>query len=214
MTKHLYLMRHGQTLFNQLGLKQGACDSPLTEEGIMQAKAAGTFLESLGLDFEAAYSSTQERACDTMELAYGTDYTRLKGIKEWNFGRHEGSPEYLHPDRKENGLWPFGQETGSFNDYYAHFGGEREDQVLARATETLSQVLEQASEGANILAVSHLALMWAFYLHHRSGHELPPTVRPKAGNCAIHHYSYDQGVFTYIDSYSPMEWQEKQNKLD
>lgn len=32
--KKLYLMRHGQTLFNQLGKIQGACDSPLTEAGI------------------------------------------------------------------------------------------------------------------------------------------------------------------------------------
>ena len=36
--KKLYLMRHGQTLFNQLGKIQGACDSPLTEAGIRQAK--------------------------------------------------------------------------------------------------------------------------------------------------------------------------------
>ena len=30
MTKTLYLMRHGETLFNSLGKIQGACDSPLT----------------------------------------------------------------------------------------------------------------------------------------------------------------------------------------
>ena len=30
----LYLVRHGQTLFNVLRRKQGWCDSPLTEVGI------------------------------------------------------------------------------------------------------------------------------------------------------------------------------------
>ncbi|CYX48093.1 phosphoglycerate mutase [Streptococcus suis] len=30
---YLYLMRHGQTRFNLQGRIQGACDSPLTEEG-------------------------------------------------------------------------------------------------------------------------------------------------------------------------------------
>ena len=29
----LYLMRHGQTLFNTLNRIQGWCDSPLTEKG-------------------------------------------------------------------------------------------------------------------------------------------------------------------------------------
>lgn len=31
--KDLYIMRHGQTLFNVRGKIQGWCDSPLTEEG-------------------------------------------------------------------------------------------------------------------------------------------------------------------------------------
>lgn len=31
--KTLYMMRHGQTLFNQKRLMQGWCDSPLTELG-------------------------------------------------------------------------------------------------------------------------------------------------------------------------------------
>ena len=32
--KTIYLMRHGRTLFNVLGLNQGMGDSPLTKEGI------------------------------------------------------------------------------------------------------------------------------------------------------------------------------------
>ena len=39
--KILYLMRHGQTLFNQLHKIQGFCDSPLTDLGIDQALQAG-----------------------------------------------------------------------------------------------------------------------------------------------------------------------------
>ncbi|CAJ1189625.1 hypothetical protein CPR19088_GLDEOEPO_02023 [Companilactobacillus paralimentarius] len=45
MVKTLYLMRHGQTLFNQLHLIQGACDSPLTSEGIESAKKASAYLK-------------------------------------------------------------------------------------------------------------------------------------------------------------------------
>lgn len=45
MKKTLYLMRHGQTLFNQQKKIQGWCDSPLTKQGIEQAKIAKEFLK-------------------------------------------------------------------------------------------------------------------------------------------------------------------------
>ena len=32
--KKIYLMRHGETLFNTMDVNQGQCDSPLTENGI------------------------------------------------------------------------------------------------------------------------------------------------------------------------------------
>ena len=43
--KDLYLMRHGETLFNQRRKIQGWCDSPLTEKGIEQAQKAGELTE-------------------------------------------------------------------------------------------------------------------------------------------------------------------------
>lgn len=43
MKKTLYLMRHGQTLFNKRRKVQGWCDSPLTELGIKQAEAAANY---------------------------------------------------------------------------------------------------------------------------------------------------------------------------
>ena len=43
MKKTFYLMRHGQTLFNLRRKIQGACDSPLTELGIKQARTAGEY---------------------------------------------------------------------------------------------------------------------------------------------------------------------------
>ena len=41
MAKTLYLMRHGQTLFNLRHKVQGWCDVSLTDFGIYQAKVAG-----------------------------------------------------------------------------------------------------------------------------------------------------------------------------
>ena len=78
----LYLMRHGETLFNTQKRVQGWCDSPLTENGIWQAEQAKQYFAKKGISFDAVYSSTQERATDTAKIV-APDYsvTQLKGIK-------------------------------------------------------------------------------------------------------------------------------------
>ena len=79
----LYLMRHGQTLFNTLNRIQGWCDSPLTEKGRDQARQVRTYFEKHDMTFDQYYCTTTERASDTIELATGrTDYHRIKGLKE------------------------------------------------------------------------------------------------------------------------------------
>lgn len=90
MKKILYLMRHGQTLFNLQHKIQGWCDAPLTELGIRQAKVAKQYYIDHKITFDRAYSSTSEKACDTLELITEMPYTRVKGLKEWNFGAFEG----------------------------------------------------------------------------------------------------------------------------
>ncbi|HSE86936.1 MAG TPA: histidine phosphatase family protein [Candidatus Binatia bacterium] len=41
----IYLVRHGETTWNRVGRQQGHDDSPLTETGIEQARAAGRVLQ-------------------------------------------------------------------------------------------------------------------------------------------------------------------------
>ncbi len=90
----IYLVRHGQTLFNQQKKVQGWCDSPLTQEGIQQAIAVSKTLQSIS--FEYAYSSTSERAMDTMHYILqdrSVPHAYVKGLKELNFGSLEGEKE-------------------------------------------------------------------------------------------------------------------------
>ena len=68
MKKTLYLMRHGQTLFNVEHKIQGWCDSPLTELGIKQAEIAARYFDDNKITFDHCYASTSERACDTLEI--------------------------------------------------------------------------------------------------------------------------------------------------
>lgn len=85
MKKRLYLMRHGQTLFNVQHKIQGWCDSPLTELG-RKAKKAKEYFEKEHITFDHVYSSTSERCSDTLEIITDMKYIRLKGLKEMFYG--------------------------------------------------------------------------------------------------------------------------------
>lgn len=60
MILHLYLVRHGQTLFNRYNRLQGWSNSPLTAQGLEDADRAGALLANI--DFAAAYCSDTTRA--------------------------------------------------------------------------------------------------------------------------------------------------------
>ncbi len=187
MKKTLYLMRHGQTLFNLRKKIQGSCDSPLTELGKKQAEIAGKYFKENGISFDHAYSSTQERAVDTLEIVtdFKMPYTRLKGLKEWNFGMFEGESEDLNPKHK-----PGERSYGSF---FKDFGGESHTEVLERMDGTLTEIMEK-EDHETVLAVSHGGACYTFFL------KWAPDV-PFAGiaNCTIFKYEYERGRFKLIE---------------
>ena len=180
MKKTLYLMRHGQTLFNLRKKIQGSCDSPLTAEGIRQAEIAGKYFEDNGITFDAAYSSTQERASDTLEIVTNNQmkFERLKGIKEWNFGVFESESEDLFPNDYKN--------------FFIKFGGESLEEVEKRANESLTQIMEKDNHNS-VLAVSHGMICRVFF---EKWCDKPLKSVP---NCAIFKYEYENGKFTFVE---------------
>ena len=181
MKKTLYLMRHGQTLFNLRKKIQGSCDSPLTDEGIKQAKVAGKYFKDNGITFDAAYSSTQERASDTLEIVTGNEVKseKLKGLKEWNFGLFESESEDLFPNEYKN--------------FFRKFGGENWEDVAKRVNETLTQIMEK-DNCDSVLAVSHGMVCRVFFEKWSNN---PPL--KSVPNCAIFKYEYEDGKFTFIE---------------
>jgi probable phosphoglycerate mutase len=129
-------MRHAETLFNLQKKIQGWCDSPLTERGIKQAKAAGVLIRERGITFDHAYCSTAERCSDTLEIttaeAFGKpmDYVRCKGLREYGFGQFEGKDECLNPKA------PFGT-------FFKAYGGESDDEVIARIGNTMHEIMAE-----------------------------------------------------------------------
>lgn len=77
--KSVYLMRHGQTLFNVQHKIQGFCDSPLTPLGIKQAKTIKTeYFAKNNILLDEAHCSTSERAIDTLKIVTDLPFKRIK----------------------------------------------------------------------------------------------------------------------------------------
>ncbi|MGT2950727.1 histidine phosphatase family protein [Streptococcus cuniculi] len=185
-------MRHGETLFNTQNRVQGWSDSPLTEKGIAQAQAVADYFADKGIDFEAVYSSTQERATDTAKIVAKTDnVTQLKGIKEMNFGRFEAQPEMLLPQHRPNAT--------SFEDLLVPFGGEDIIEVGKRVRQTLVDTMAHHEDPC--LFVSHGAAMWG--LIQLLNIEFPPNVW--LSNCAIMKWTLTDENLTLIEVTLPAE---------
>ncbi|MBP2623880.1 histidine phosphatase family protein [Streptococcus oricebi] len=190
---HLYLMRHGQTYLNQDRRVQGSYDSPLTDLGQKQARKARAYFLKAGVSFDLVLSSSQERACDTAEIvSEKRDYLRLKGLKEMNFGSFEGKEEKLLPKFRPGAI--------SFEDLLVPYGGESIEQVGARVSQTLEELLLAGPSDQTVLAVSHGAAMWAFILN--QGLSIPASSR--FGNLAICHLTYEQGKFDLLEVIDPL----------
>ncbi|MBO0445124.1 histidine phosphatase family protein [Enterococcus ureilyticus] len=182
MTKTLYLMRHGETVFNQQKKIQGWCDSPLTEKGIKQAQIAGNYFKEHEITFDHAYASTSERASDTLEQVTDMPYKRVKGLKEWHFGRFESESESLNPPL------PYG-------DFFAGYGGEEEFQVRERVSEALMTIMKEA--GATVLAVSHGAACRQFMRNW--AHTSEVDQKDRLGNCCILKFEFENDTFKLIE---------------
>ena len=88
-----YYVRHGETLFNDLRIMQGKCDSPLTVKGIEQAEETASVLRHV--HFDHVFCSSSERAWDTAQMIcryHDNEPVCLKELKEFDFGELDGEP--------------------------------------------------------------------------------------------------------------------------
>lgn len=91
MNTHVYLTRHGETVWNTKKLMQGWKDSPLTGKGIKQARQLSQRLSDVPLN--AIYSSTSDRAVNTAEIIKGErplKVIKIDTLRELSFGSWEG----------------------------------------------------------------------------------------------------------------------------
>ncbi len=177
MKKKLYLIRHGQTLFNRKGLIQGWCDSPLTPLGHEQAKATKKWLQENKIFPDSFYCSPLNRTEETLKDITDQPYKKLEGIKEMYYGELEG---------EEISRAQAGMERDPMG-FYVQFGGEHRRAVGERMYKTISEVMK-TDPAQTILMCTHGAC--SFQFARLVDNDKAKALR-KFTNCTIYEFEYD-----------------------
>lgn len=148
-----FLIRHGETAWNDQGRAQGQSDTPLNARGRAQAEITATRLAPL--EFEAAYSSDLQRVSKTAEVILrerGMPFTEMVSLREKAFGEWEGltfeEVERNHPSMFRR---LFDEDV-----HFAPPGGESDNDLYARMQSAAAELLaKHADSEGNILVVGH-----------------------------------------------------------
>ena len=150
MPERLLLARHGQTVWNVEHRLQGQLDSPLTDEGVAQARRIAERLAGAGV--LTVCSSPLGRALQTAVIIadrLGADVIEVPELSEVHHGELAGMTW-----EEIDEAYPTAREERAANRYgWAFPGGESYAQARARARKALS-TCGWASDGVPLL-VSH-----------------------------------------------------------
>ena len=130
----LYVLRHGQTVWNAEDRHQGQLDSPLTDTGRAQAAAQGAILCDAGLVDKGidCFTSPLGRARATADIALagiGQTATEDARLMEIRFGAWEGLTGTEICAR-----WPGSEDLDPWDWHFAAPGGESLAALTARVT--------------------------------------------------------------------------------
>ena len=158
----LFLMRHGQTIWNEEGRYQGSRDIELTRAGIRQAKLAAKYLSKV--NFSKIYSSPLKRALDTAKILNkksGPGVIIRDDLVEVDFGKWEGLK--------------FHQISKKYHDDYYNWlddpytnpptDGESFARLSKRTTSEIGKIINENEDGANIAVVSHGGAILSLLVH-------------------------------------------------
>lgn len=158
----LWLVRHGESTWNTLGLAQGHCDQArLTRQGLRQARAVAARLRDRPVG--ALYASDLRRALETaapLAEVFGLAVTRDARLRERCLGVLEGAATAaigpaangLHGDRVvDPDARPEGGE--SIRDFYRRVAGFA-DELAARLPAVAGRATD-AERAGEIVVVAH-----------------------------------------------------------
>jgi broad specificity phosphatase PhoE/8-oxo-dGTP pyrophosphatase MutT (NUDIX family) len=186
MKTTLYLIRHGETVWNVEGRFQGHKDSPLTSLGERQARWLRMALKDI--EFDAIYSSTSPRAYRTADIIRGKREVAIETsdrLMEIHLGCWEGKPrteiENIFPE-DHHLFW------SAPHAYVPSNGGESFPQLQNRVIQEMKDIIWKHRDG-NVLIVTHAIALKAIMAWFK-GDPLenlwsPPIIQPTALNKVV-----------------------------
>lgn len=142
--KKIYLVRHGQTKFNELGVVQGrGIDASLNETGIRQAEMFYQAYKNIA--FEKIYTSSLKRSRESVLkfIKDGIPHEAHAGFDEISWGDHEGVD--ASEDRNEYFKHIINQWSQG-NTFLKIQGGESPEDVAERQTLVMEKITGSSEE--------------------------------------------------------------------
>lgn len=162
----IYLVRHGQTTWNQERRLQGHQDSPLTEEGIEEAKQLAQLFSTIS--FAEVFSSDLLRAKRTAEIVALNQKLVVKTnqlLREKSFGKYEGKKVTEYREELKVLIEQMEKlETAQQLAFKLDAEIESDQEIVSRLVTFLKEVAA-AYLGKNVLVVTHGAIMRAFLIY-------------------------------------------------
>ncbi len=155
----VYVIRHGESECNRQKLNCGWSQTPLSPLGREQAAAAAKHLA--GIHFDRIYCSDLCRARETCALALpGSDPILTDRIREVSVGCLSERPF-------DENLRKYGEAytEGVKNQDFRAFGGESQEQMVARVAEFIRFVETLEGECSRIAVVGHEGTVHQFFNH-------------------------------------------------
>ena len=194
----IYIVRHGETLWNKDGRLQGATDIELSESGREVARRTGAALKDTIID--KIYTSPLKRAYGTACLIRGDrdiDIVADERLKEVCFGKLEGQ---RMEDMKKDPDSHFKYFFDAPERYVPDEGGEELEELCKRTREFMEEVvLPQADTLSRIMIVGHGAMnksIMCFVKNHGIDKFWSGGLQK---NCNVMIVDYVDGIFSVVE---------------
>lgn len=193
--KNIYIFRHGETDWNNLGKLQGQTDIELNEKGILQAKNISKYIKNI--EFNKIFTSPLKRAMKTAEIV--ANDLNIKNIIaendliECDFGDGNG---VLKQDVNKLFGDNFNENWSSDKTQYDNLkfpNGESKIEVRNRIVKCIHKIISDNKNLDNFLFSSHGFVIKQLIIASGSNDH------KKLSNCEIVHFNFDEDVIKFIE---------------
>lgn len=194
MTTTLYLIRHGETVWNADGRFQGHQNSPLNDSGYQQAYIVARAVSTYPI--AAIYTSDLDRAAETAEIVaapHGLSPVRDARLREACFGEWEGLTLTQISER-----WPDLIAAWRADSLRTRPpGGETLEQVQARVVMLLDDIVTRHPD-EHVALVAHGGSLRAVVAHALSA-DLSIFRRLRLDNCSLSTIQITDGQYALVN---------------